>query len=486
MPFDVEEKSLDELLQLLTKDGVKHHVSQPCLARFLQANGGSVPEAFQHIQKMLKWRAEVHIDTRREELHGHSWPPGKDLPKCQDLMSHMCIDATNSTPQGHLIWVQCDGKAKLDKMMEKTDEEILEAVSLMCELRQDHLDRLSEQKQQLIKVIQVRDLGGVSVTAFVRDAAKLRRFGAVLNMVNLAYPETLERIIVFNLPSGFSLLWSAIRPLLNARVQQKFIFISNGPIELAKELVAIAGFQALEALAETSRRYAQTISQELVVRPGACEYAIYKVHPGSAVTWNFQVLPSATTLDFTALLVSQIVDATGKPMVNLCQKISAKHSAAGRFGPSKFEGMLFFIWHNDSWTQSRQVHGFTVDQLKVSFADAEVIGTESGKVPALRPPTCSTCFSFLLPKTSPSKTRNRHPKPSGLDDSIKLETCKQEESRASGTFCWFTALLLALFLASLVYMSFLKGDYVVQSTGVMVGSSFSTGPLRPSELSFLA
>lgn len=93
-------------------------------------------------------------------------------------------------------------------------------MSLICELRELHLDQRSERKGRLEKFLQIRDLTGLNISAVVRNRAVMKRLADVFKIISTAYPETLSKMIIVNPPAGFNMLWMAIQPMLNQRIKQ--------------------------------------------------------------------------------------------------------------------------------------------------------------------------------------------------------------------------------------------------------------------------
>ncbi|CAE8737001.1 unnamed protein product [Polarella glacialis] len=386
---------LAELAEERAQSGVAgaYLFGAPRLARFLQGNNCSVDEAAAHFRRMLQWRTLEGMEQRRLVVDGKPWSPDS-VPGLRELFGFMFVrnewvNASSWAPDGHLIWIQRDGRAQLDKIMEVPDEKLLDVMSLMCELRQHHLDSLSEKSGKLCKIWQIRDLSGLSISKVVRDGMLMGRMAKILKLVNVAYPESMHKLILLNVPSGFGLLWTALRPLLNARMRQKFIFVAGGPHDFPRELVSLAGPQALEALVLTDGRHSTgdedepavvgcwcTKAPELLQLPvGSAEYAFCRITPGLAVAWNFEVFPKGATLRFSAFFVSM---GKAAPLASLVKEVLPQAMVHDRVTGSHrpeagSSGLLWLTWSNESWSQDGQVRHLRM-QTTGSRAEAAELG----------------------------------------------------------------------------------------------------------------
>lgn len=343
---------------------------QPRLQRFLQGNENKVQEAAEHFRKMVEWRREAGMAERRKLVEGKPWDPDV-VPGLRPLLQILSADVGSHTPDGDLIWVQCDGLARLDRLMEVTDEDLFSTLFLMCELRQDHLDRLSEKSGQLRQAIQVRDLAGLSVTGLLRNRAVMGRLQSVLKVVNVAYPETLRKLVLMNLPTGFGLLWAALKPLLNARIQQKFIFL--GGEDPISQLHALAGNRCLEALVRArltarggggSAASAGAVASELEVPAGSSEYSCLRMERGDLAEWSFRV-GGGKGLRFAVQFYN---DSAGSPSSTVLPPAVVASTASGTHRAMQ-SGLLWFTWSNlGAFSGSKRVEGLRVARGAASAA----------------------------------------------------------------------------------------------------------------------
>jgi len=372
-----------ELLQELQKERAvgfaAHLFGEPRLERFLQGNEGSVAEAAAHFRRMLAWREEAKMVERRPMVEGKSWGPDA-VPGLRRLLDIMACDVEGYTEEGELIWMQCDGLARLSRLGEISDDDLYSTFFLMAELRQDHLDRLSAERGSLARVVQIRDLSGFSVTGLLRDRTIMARLREVLRVANLAYPETVSRIILLNLPAGFNLLWAALQPLLNARVRKKFRFLSSE--DPVAELAALAGNRSLQALARARHRalgISDTQSVGLEICAGMSEYACQRMESGDSVQWGFEVSPKAGSsgLQFSVVFFA---DADCSQPKHVRTAVAAKDGAVGTYCTAE-PGLLWLTWSNPgAFSRTRRIERLRLVLQPAQLAQAAIRGRGSATI----------------------------------------------------------------------------------------------------------
>lgn len=361
------------------------HLLQPArLTRFLQGNNGSVEEAAAHFRRMLTWYREADMPKKRLLVEGKDWSVDS-VEGGKELFRMMCIDASKKMADGTMLWVQRDGLVQIDEIMSLSDEDLVHRMSLLCELRQIHLDGRSEETGHLAKFIQVRDLTGLNITAVVRNRAVMKRLADVFKIISTAFPETLTRMIIVNPPAGFNMLWMAVQPMLNQRIKQKFVFIPDGVFEFPQKLAAMVGTAPLQALADLGATGPSDFC------PGHSNFRYRVLSPGCKAQWSFEIQPPGCSLQLQVIFFEECEDGRSGPVVHEVFPVQPVSGAvSGHCGPLGLSGLLWFTWYNDSWTSTMQVK-----DLKISV-------NSSGEDELLRNPSSS---SVLLQK----KRRNRSP-----------------------------------------------------------------------------
>ncbi|CAK0840607.1 unnamed protein product [Prorocentrum cordatum] len=196
------------------------------LMRFVLANEGSVEDAAAQFRRMLQWRREANIAQIRANVKGRPWA-AESVPGLDRLLGFMwrgrrvVMDLWGTTPTGDLLMVQCDGLTQFSGMSEVTDEELNESLYSMLELRQEHLDRMSEEQGRLVMVVQVRDLSGMAIMSLLSNARLIGQLQSVIKNGMDAYPECSKNTVLLNAPSSFEALMALVRPITSARAQAR-------------------------------------------------------------------------------------------------------------------------------------------------------------------------------------------------------------------------------------------------------------------------
>eukprot|EP00435_Cladocopium_sp_Y103_P038916 s1050_g10.t1 len=358
--------------QELQEDGL-HLFETARLTRFLQGNNGSAEEAANHFRRMLEWYRKADMNKKRLVLEGQAWNVDC-VEGGRKLFEMMCIDATRQSPDGTMLWIQRDGLVQIDEIMAVTDEDLVHRMSLICELREMHLDRCSEESQRLVKFVQVRDLTGLNISAVVRNRAVMKRLADVFKIISTAYPETLSKMIIVNPPAGFNMLWMAVQPMLNQRIKQKFVFIPDGPFEFPQKLAAMTGTSALQALADLGER-----DTSMDWPPGRSSFQYRVLSPGCKAQWSFEVQPPGCYLQLQVIFFEEVEDGRPSPVTHEVFPMQAVTGAvSGHCGPLGVSGLLWFTWNNDSWTSTMQI------------ADLKITVDSSGEDELVRNPSSSS------------------------------------------------------------------------------------------------
>lgn len=332
------------------------HLFNPArLSRYIQGNNGSVEEATAHFRKMLCWYKEANMLQKRTLIENKPWCVDS-VTGARELFDMMCIDASKFTKDGNMLWVQRDGFAQIEKIMSLTDEDLVGRMSLLCELREHHLDQLSIKKGKLMKSFQVRDLTGLNIGAVLRSRFVMKRLADVFKIVSTAYPETLHQMVIVNPPAGFNLFWTAVQPMLNDRIRKKFRFIPSGPMDFPLELVKMAGVGVLESLANLADVVQNRHENNLTLAPGFAHYKCQRLPAGSMASWSFSVTKSS--LHFRAIVIETSDEdsqhgAAGLAMRDVFEAQPVSGVVSGQSDVLEVDSLLWLAWCNaDSWTQS--------------------------------------------------------------------------------------------------------------------------------------
>mmetsp|Transcript_40937 Transcript_40937/g.65389 ORF Transcript_40937/g.65389 Transcript_40937/m.65389 type:complete len:260 (+) Transcript_40937:2-781(+) len=121
------------------------------------------------------------------------------------------------------------------------------------ELRSRVLDELSSEKQRLIKVVQIRDLRGLTPSFYmsiVRNARLLGRIKTVISTSMKGHPESIDTSWLLNVPGFFPAIWGLFSPLMNDNMRSKIRIVAfpHDP----QILVDVGGLDVLLAMTQLS------------------------------------------------------------------------------------------------------------------------------------------------------------------------------------------------------------------------------------------
>jgi len=218
-------------------------------------------------------------------------------------------------------------------------------------------DRLADEQERLAKVVQIRDLSGLSISTVVGSAPIMGRITAVMTNSLDAYPETIRTVFVINAPSGFELFWALVSPLMSQRTQDKVKFVD---LERAREIVAVAGNGFLEALGRL-RAVSTNAQDHLDIAAGASAYGLARVAEGSSSKWSFFIDPEDTDFNFSVVFFPDDPKASS---FDIPSSDCLLGCVSGSFD-SEESGVLWATWSNTYWLYSKaikDIKGFVVLQ----------------------------------------------------------------------------------------------------------------------------
>lgn len=313
------------------------------LHRFLQGNDGFVEAAAAQFRTMLRHREEAGLEGLRAAIEGKPWAP-ESAPVVSRFCSTMCGDIWQSTPEGDILMVTCDGRVSWDDVAAMEDGEIYTADNTMMELRQESLDARSEEQHRIAKVVQVRDLSGLGLASLVSNATMMHRLKTIVSASLTSYPETLRTVIILNAPSTFGTVWSIVSPLLDERVQAKVKFLE---LESVQDIIDVAGLAAVEILGRLRGRSAL---ESIDIVAGDIAYGCYSLKAGQALDWTFTVVDM--DIEFSLVFFPRSPGSASKPVVaaaRVCGSQSGQYVADDA-------GFLWATWSNQhSWINPKTI-----------------------------------------------------------------------------------------------------------------------------------
>ncbi|KAG5490231.1 hypothetical protein JKF63_00350 [Porcisia hertigi] len=121
-----------------------------------------------------------------------------------------------------VLWLSPDANKLFAAMKMFTNDQLLR-----YQLRSMEMCRYVCLQRKVDRCTCVIDLGGVTMS--VVNKATLSFLKSVMNLLQVAYPEIMRRLLIFNTGWAVSTAWKVLRPLVDVRVQAKINFESGPP-----------------------------------------------------------------------------------------------------------------------------------------------------------------------------------------------------------------------------------------------------------------
>eukprot|EP00753_Platysulcus_tardus_P013231 PLAT3641.2.p1 GENE.PLAT3641.2~~PLAT3641.2.p1 ORF type:complete len:343 (-),score=169.53 PLAT3641.2:122-1150(-) len=325
---------------------------------------------------MLKWRMETGVNEIREAVAGGLTTD--EFPRNEDILRHYPCNQWHKTCKlGTPIAIFLTGRIKLADLVEVvTMEEFQLWVQHHMEKRQLEMDALSRETRVLKRVYCLRDMKGLGRHLLTKQALTVLR-----NIIGLAqsnYPESMERLIIFNAPWIFNGVYSMIRPLLAERTQKKIAILGDGYVDTLLEdcdadcLPAFFGGTCkceggcIPFMPELTEEAELT---KLKVARGSSEVIEMAVEEDGVIAWNYKL--DSYDLDFSITLIPDNEEEAGTDEVLLASDTRA--SAGEGFEKVPFAGKVVVKFDNSfSWTRGKQV------MYKVEAMSAEDVALMDG------------------------------------------------------------------------------------------------------------
>jgi len=293
------------------------------------------------------WRDDNEADDLRKAVEDLSWGT-VPFPEWKDVLQAMPMDIdAGRNSDGNVVWIEWSGGVDIAKVATMPACTFRRKVFKMMELRSKVLDDLSRERNQLAKVVQVRDLRGLGPSFFVdllRNRQMMARFRDLATSSVRAYPETLDKVLLLNVPQSFYLFWNVFQSILPEQAKKKFTFLQC-PYD-AQIVHEVAGCRALLSLT-------RLISPGLPcpgkgntrVAGGAFQELALEVPAGTTLSWSW----SGGVLDFSAVQFAVDNSLVGKDIVPLarCSTHCGDSSAA-------VDSVVLLRWSNVfAWRASK-------------------------------------------------------------------------------------------------------------------------------------
>ncbi|XP_037519817.2 protein real-time-like [Rhipicephalus sanguineus] len=165
----------------------------------------------------LKWRKENDVD---DILHSYEMPEIL-RENCPRFLLNACKD-------GRPMWIVPCG-VNVNAMLEELTPEVIKRHGIYLLEYTESLCRSSsnEMGQEIHTYYTVGDLEKL-VLGHIYSWQALKIAAVLIRMLEDNYPECLEKVIVINAPSFYSILWRFARTVLSERTANKFEVYGKG------------------------------------------------------------------------------------------------------------------------------------------------------------------------------------------------------------------------------------------------------------------
>ncbi|KPA81344.1 hypothetical protein ABB37_03733 [Leptomonas pyrrhocoris] len=187
--------------------------------RFLIGKHWNVNLADKGMREYMELRAKEHLDgLLAEQLH----------PTIGAVLSPCYSDGTPCPMYGldkdglPILWLSPDAAKLIEAMKLFTGEQLLRG-----QMRTIELGRFACRARGVDRCTYVIDLGGITMSSV--NKATLGFLKGVTHILQVAYPEIMRRLLIFNTGWTVSAAWKVLRPFVDVRVQDKIKFESRAP-----------------------------------------------------------------------------------------------------------------------------------------------------------------------------------------------------------------------------------------------------------------
>jgi hypothetical protein len=200
------------------------------LLRFLRNNELDLSRANDAFDRMIQRRKELRADVIWKEVKSN-WKENfwemPCIPKREIFREFYLFDPSVCVKDGELISLEHTGQIHIREFMTKiTEAEILTFFCYLMEWNMIKLNQLSRQSKKLSRMIQIKDLEGISL--FQASSKKgMDLFSKLNRMLHDVYPETLSRLVIIHAPPIFGILWRMFRGIIPRRTSKKMEVYSS-------------------------------------------------------------------------------------------------------------------------------------------------------------------------------------------------------------------------------------------------------------------
>ncbi|CAE8607732.1 unnamed protein product [Polarella glacialis] len=265
------------------------------IARFLRGHSRDPEQAAAFMARALAYRQQLlsqqkFQDLRRRQAGATEADLGA-LPRATGFRAMGICAVEGLSEDGLPVALTAARLLDFDAIEElmKDGDDLDTCLKCMIEQRALVLHNLSVQQRRMVKFIDVRDLTHVRVLDILgRGRGFVRKIIKTLALIQDFYPETVHKILIYNVPSTFDMIFGGlIAGLLNKRMRSKFKVYSRQSLQtsMAERLGACATWSWL------SQVTAGVDFHRLQLGGGGFETAArWLGATGQTVQWRVQVL----------------------------------------------------------------------------------------------------------------------------------------------------------------------------------------------------
>ncbi|KPI87356.1 hypothetical protein ABL78_3544 [Leptomonas seymouri] len=174
-------------------------------------------------EKALREYIELRKKERMDGLIGEHLHPTIEAALCPCYSNGTPCPIYGLDKAGlPILWLSPDASKVIAAMKQFTDEQLVRG-----QMRATELGRFVCRARGVDRCIYVIDLGGITMSSV--NKATLGCLKGVMNVLQIAYPEIMRRLLIFNTGWAVSAAWKVLRPFVDVRVQDKIKFESGAP-----------------------------------------------------------------------------------------------------------------------------------------------------------------------------------------------------------------------------------------------------------------